>query len=179
MKTNDIKRIANENGLNVVFTTTGKNGYPKSTAAALTGFATYDDAEKFSASHGGSVNILHRKNGWEFFEDKGETSSALLNSEKYEGNADVSVYHAGDEFCEMELAEDIAEDMRNGGASEETISEMMDGYRKADEALNGLTENEILVFNGTDRTFEIETENVTSVYDDCHEYVIAVVFYGE
>ena len=48
----NIHEVAEENNLDVISTTTGKNGYPQSVKYAITGFPNFSEAEKLAEKYG-------------------------------------------------------------------------------------------------------------------------------
>ena len=60
----DIEDIAYENGLEVITTTSAKNGYPRRLQRAIIGFDTFEDAEKMANENGLSIEIFTKRDGW-------------------------------------------------------------------------------------------------------------------
>lgn len=48
----DIKEIAYEHGLEIIETTTGRNGYPQELKHAIIGFSTFREAEELAERYG-------------------------------------------------------------------------------------------------------------------------------
>lgn len=59
-----IENIAEENGLEVIATTSAKNGYPQSLKRAIIGFDTFENAEKLAHENGLSIEIFTKRDGW-------------------------------------------------------------------------------------------------------------------
>ena len=60
----DFENIAEENGLEVITTTSARNGYPQRLQRALIGFDTFEDAEKLAKENGLSIEIFTKRDGW-------------------------------------------------------------------------------------------------------------------
>lgn len=60
----DLKSIAEENGLEVITTTSARNGYPRDLQRAIIGFDTFEDAEKVANENGLSIEIFTKHDGW-------------------------------------------------------------------------------------------------------------------
>ena len=85
----DLESIAEENGLEVITTTSAKNGYPQRLQAAIIGFDTFEDAEKMASENGLSIEIFTKRDGWRLWYRTG--NHALAPFER-----DCAVY--GDEY---------------------------------------------------------------------------------
>lgn len=60
----DLENIAEENGLEVITTTSNGNGYPQRLQRAIVGFDTFEDAEKLANENGLSIEIFTKRDGW-------------------------------------------------------------------------------------------------------------------
>ena len=60
----DLESIAEENGLEVITTTSARNGYPQRLQLALIGFDTFEDAEKLAHEKGLSIELFTKRDGW-------------------------------------------------------------------------------------------------------------------
>lgn len=60
----DLESIAEENGLEVITTTSARNGYPQRLQRAIIGFDTFEDAEKLAHEKGLSIEIFTKREGW-------------------------------------------------------------------------------------------------------------------
>ena len=60
----DLESIAEENGLEVITTTSARNGYPQRLQSAIIGFDTFEDAEKLANENGMSIEIFTKHDGW-------------------------------------------------------------------------------------------------------------------
>ena len=60
----DIESIAYENGLELITTTSARNGYPQRLQRAIIGFDTFEEAEKLSHEKGLDIEIFTKHDGW-------------------------------------------------------------------------------------------------------------------
>ena len=60
----DLESIAEENGLEVITTTSARNGYPQSLKRAIIGFDTFEEADKLATENGLSIEVFSRHDGW-------------------------------------------------------------------------------------------------------------------
>ena len=60
----DLESIAEENGLEVITTTSARNGYPQRLQRAIVGFDTFEDAEKLALEKDLSIEIFTKRDGW-------------------------------------------------------------------------------------------------------------------
>ena len=75
--TSEIIDIAIERGLSVKEITYGMNGYPSNLGdRAVIGFDSFEDAEKFASEFGGIISHFETKNGWRFWNNRGEAYKA-------------------------------------------------------------------------------------------------------
>lgn len=77
MEREDLYELAEANNLKVVDTTTDYNGYPKNMDVAITGFDTYEAAERFAEHHGLQVVRLTKKDGWDLWRYDGYTNKPI------------------------------------------------------------------------------------------------------
>ena len=60
----DLESIAEENGLELITTTSARNGYPQRLKRAIIGFDTFEDAEKLAHENGLSIEYFSKRDGW-------------------------------------------------------------------------------------------------------------------
>lgn len=67
----DLESIAEENGLEVITTTSARNGYPKRLQRAIIGFDTFELADKLAKENGLSIEIFTKRDGWSLWYREG------------------------------------------------------------------------------------------------------------
>ena len=60
----ELESIAEENGLELITTTSARNGLPQRLKRAIIGFDTFEDAEKLAHENGLSIEYFSRRDGW-------------------------------------------------------------------------------------------------------------------
>ena len=81
----DVESIAEENGLEVITTTSSRIGYPQRLQRAIIGFDTFADAEKMANENGLSIEIFTKRDGWNLWYRTGNHAFAPFerNGEEY------------------------------------------------------------------------------------------------
>ena len=84
----DIRDIAYENGLQLIETTTGVNGYPQNLKHACIGFDTFEEAEAVAHQHNLRITTFFKKAGWQLWRRNNNTTYRPMNitSEDYGDN---------------------------------------------------------------------------------------------
>lgn len=145
------EEVANKEGYDLVDTTEGINGYPKNCGLAMVGFESYRDAEAIAETYDGDVVLLHKRDGWNMWEKRGELREAVTLSLE-----DVD-YEFGVEFTPRDSNDDI----------ERTFDELVDGLEEEDAATMrirlSLLKNDIHSLN--------EDEVIFAKISDCGELV--------
>lgn len=106
----EVYQLAEDNGLNVVETTEGVNGYPKNLNIAITGFDSYKEAKEFADEHNMEVVGLQKNDGWSLWE-KSKYGSTQLDATLFQSD-DAKMFFDEDDLNDEinRLAED-AEDI--------------------------------------------------------------------
>lgn len=60
----DLEYIAEAYGLELIDTSSARNGYPENLQRAIIGFDTFEDAEMLAEEHGLSIEIFTKLDGW-------------------------------------------------------------------------------------------------------------------
>lgn len=61
-----------ENGLEVISTTSARNGYPQSLQRAIIGFDSFEQADKLAKENGLSIEIFTKRDGWNLWYRTGD-----------------------------------------------------------------------------------------------------------
>lgn len=80
--------------------TEGMNGYPKGLHAGYCDFSNYEEAEAYAKKTAGNVVLLHRRDGWHFWESLGQAYGPITRSEN----------DYGDNYRVFENKEDFLDD---------------------------------------------------------------------
>ena len=68
----DLESIAEENGLELIDTTSAMNGYPQCLKRAVIGFDTFQEADKLAKENGLSIEIFPKRDGWNLWYSTGD-----------------------------------------------------------------------------------------------------------
>ena len=89
---NGMHAIAERYGLEVIETTTDKNGYPKDLQNALVGFDTFEDAQDVAEEYGLRITTFVRKDGHEFYYRNNNTTYEPLHIRAEDYGDDYKVF---------------------------------------------------------------------------------------
>lgn len=78
VKVSDIYSIAYDEGLDVIETTTARNGYPQELKKALVGFETYEEAERVAKKYGMSIEYFEKREGWNLYYRTGDKAYSAI-----------------------------------------------------------------------------------------------------
>lgn len=126
----DLESIAEENGLEVITTTSARNGFPQRLKRAIIGFDTFEDAEKLAHEKGLSIEIFTKRDGWCLWYRDGSHALAPFErsfeeyGDEYRqwSKADLDDFYvnevqpsvcAFDDFASLRCFLDIMEEIRN------------------------------------------------------------------
>lgn len=84
--------IATENGLELIDTTSARNGYPQDLKKAIIGFDSFGQAEELAKENGLSIEIFNKRDGWDMWYRTG-----CQEHEPFERSAD----EYGDDYREF------------------------------------------------------------------------------
>lgn len=169
MKT--LHEIAEENNLEIVDVTTGSNGYPSNTYYAIdaTGFESFDKVAEFADDNNLDISLLHRKDGWHFYESKGRTWKPIqVSSEDYGDNYT--------EFSKMDEEDFINEEVKpliEDATEFEQIQAILETKREIWEQIDLMDENEIVITH-EGRYYETVSKVCLSFSEDTHNWIIAL-----
>lgn len=106
--------------------TSGSNGYPANLRAGWVGFDNFAQAEQFAGEIGGQVVYLRRRDGWQFYEERGRAFEAYT--------LDPTDVYSGDEQAEFitaaeaqEWAEEMAAEAQSLADSDDWTAEELAG----------------------------------------------------
>ena len=89
---NGMHAIAERYGLQVIETTTDKNGYPKDLQNALVGFDTFEEAQDVAEEYGLRITTFVRKDGHEFYYRNNNTTYEPLHIRAEDYGDDYKVF---------------------------------------------------------------------------------------
>lgn len=133
----DIYGIAHEEGLYVIETTSGANGYPENLKKALIGFDTFRQAQEIAKKYDMRIEKFFRRDGWNMWQREGEAFGPIAISADDFGD-DYEQYTKSDldSFFENEVRPQIGY-FKNFEDLKEFIDEKEKLYNEIEDSEDG------------------------------------------
>ena len=172
-----INEIASENGLHVISTTTGLNGYPQFLKKAIIGFENFEQAENLAEEYHLDIEIFTKRDGWQLWsrgnnhaydafersaEDYGE------NYQQFEANM------SQDDFLQQVGAASYIDELADEEDGLDRIEEYMKDLRKLYNAIAKAADDEIVIADGDVYVETIKKKTMQYSYDT-KNYVIGLI----
>lgn len=147
--------------------TTGRNGYPSHLHKGFIGFKSIDEALNFAEANNGNVVLLHRRDGWDFWESLGRTYEPIRPEADNYGCGCVIYRSAEDYQREIDYT---VQCLTEDEASEEDIADYM---QEAQNILKEFSDGHGVVICCGQYCETIELETMAHSFDT-HNYAIGV-----
>lgn len=166
-----MNEIAYVCGLDVVETTTGRNGYPQNIKQAIVGFDEWEYAESVAERYGLRITTLHKRDGWQLWERNGDTTLEPLKPEAswYGDN-----YHAYEGDDVQSWYEDAVKPFLEDIDSWDGLHDFVRHAHKTYEAIHCAYDTE-LVITHENSYYDTISKECLSWSHDTHHYVIALM----
>jgi hypothetical protein len=158
--------------LEMIETTTGRNGYPQSLKKALIGFQTFEQAQEIANKYPEvRITTFHKRDGWQLWERNNDTAYEPLQNSASDFGDDYNQFTSEDveDYFENEV-KPFLEDFENF----ETLNEFL---KEREEVLNKiqlLDDNELVItYQG--RYYDTIEKKSMSFYHDTHHYAIGII----
>lgn len=164
------KKLAKAHGLEVVYTTSDGNGYPRNESVGLIGFKSYAQMRDFADAHRLYDGLFWQKNGWSHWCVKwlDEDSLCVYNRPEYGEGKDCFIYRKNEaDDLESELNQEL-----ESGLYEED-DDYVEYTREIIEELRKLEDGQVLV-SDSNCSLEVEWEYTTEWWHDSKHFVIGV-----
>lgn len=166
-----INEIAYVCGLDVVETTTGRNGYPQNIKQAIVGFDEWEYVVSVAERYGLRITTLHKRDGWQLWERNGDTTlEPLKPTEEWYG--DNYKFYQGDD-TQTFFFDEMKPFLGDIDSYEELLS-FIDDKRDAIKQIERAYENEWVVLREGEH-YETIGKECMSWSHDTHHYVIALM----
>lgn len=172
-----INEIASENGLQVITTTTGMNGYPQSLKKAIIGFEDFEQAEKLAEEYHLDIEVFTKRDGWDLWSRGGDSAydaferSADDYGENYQQfSADMSQ----DDFLQQVGAASYIDELADEEDGLDRIEEYIKGLRELYDEIAIADDDEIVIAEGDEYVETIKEKTMQYSYDTKH-YVIGLI----
>jgi hypothetical protein len=168
----DLINIAKTHHLQIVETTTAKNGYPQELRFAIVGFGYFCDAEELAYKYGLRITTLYKKDGWALWVRNNDTTYSPLEITCEEYGDDYRDYDGGSQrlYYEDEINSIDFNEFNNFSELKEFIDEREEVYN---EIANATSDQLVITCNG--RYFDTIDKRAMRWSFDTHNYIIALV----
>lgn len=133
--------IADENNLEVVETTSQRNGYPANLCRAIIGFSSFEEAQRIADENGLTLVWIDQRDGWQLWH-RGDTASEPMTIKSDDFGDDYNFEDDADNV--MEMAREVIADMASH-ATFDDIRSYMEEIGKITEAIEELEEDQVVV----------------------------------
>ena len=166
-----INEIAYVCGLDVVETTTGRNGYPQNLKQAIVGFDEWEYVVSVAERYGLRITTLHKRDGWQLWERNGNTTlEPLKPTEEWYG--DNFKFYQGEDTQSF-FWDEMKPVLGDIDSYEELLS-FIDDKKDVIKQIERAYENEWVVLREGEHYETIEKECLSWSHDT-HHYVIALM----
>ena len=171
MKKFDFIDLAAKAGLELIETTSERNGYPRCLKKAIIGFDSMEEARECAEQHDLSVEIFHKRDGWNVWYRTGNRAYEPFTRTAENYGDDYLLFTADDaaDYYENEVQE-IISDFDNFDDVENFLKERREVY----DAICALGEDEAVVTYRGSFYEEIKLHSM-SYYFDTHHYAIGLI----
>lgn len=168
------EEIADLHELRVINTTEGANGYPRNVAWALIGFDNFTQAERVAKKYGGEIRKLHKRVGWQLWEDQGWENEPIRPHGDMYGEDYGTIYKmTKEEFYRDEVAPRL-DDIGNLN----DLYSFVEGKIRLWREIDCMDDDEVIITYYGDY-YETWKQEEMEWSHDTHKYVIGVVLNEE
>lgn len=165
--------IAAEEGLDLVETTSERNGYPSNLKYAIVGFKNFDDAKRIAAEHYLRLAWIDKRDGWQLWH-RGNAAYEPMTISSADYGDDYNFENNKDSV--MDLAYDVLEDMVDKTASFDDIRKYMDEVEKVIDAVDNLEGDQMVVTYCGNYYDTIDVHPISFYHDTKHTQLAAVKY---
>lgn len=172
-----INEIASENGLQVINTTTGLNGYPQSLKEAIIGFDDFEQAEKLAEEYNLDIEIFTKRDGWQFWNRDNDSAYDAFERSASDYGANFQQFEANmsqDDFLQQVGASSFIDELADEEDGLDRIEEYMKDLRDLYNAIAKASDDEIVIADGDVYVETIKEKTMQYSYDT-KNYVIGLI----
>lgn len=170
----DFINLATENSLQLIDTTSERNGYPRNLRKAIIGFDTFEQAQTLAKENGLYVEVFTKRDGWQLWARTGNKAYNAFERSADEFGDDYMMWTRNDAqaFYEQEIQAFVDE--------VETFEDSDDYESRMDvfEDIKQLADNQAIVTCCGDYYDTIDVKTMIYEYDT-HHYAIGLIDYSE
>ena len=168
----DLDQIAQDEDLEVVWTTSGRNGYPENTHEALIGFDDFGQAERVAKRYGMEIMIFEQRDGWNLYYRTGRTAYGPIEVTSEDYGPDYQSFGPG----VQQYYEDQVKPALSDCETFDELCELVEQQKKTCDAIKDLGENEMVLTYCGDY-YDTVDRYAMSVHIDSKTTVIGVIRY--
>ena len=172
-----INEIASENGLQVINTTTGLNGYPQSLKEAIIGFDDFEQAEKLAEEYNLDIEIFTKRDGWQFWNRDNNSAYDAFERSASDYGENFQQFEANmsqDEFLQQVGASSFIDELADEEDGLDRIEEYTKDLRELYNAIASAADDEIVIADG-DVYVETVKEKTMQYSYDTKNYVVGLI----
>lgn len=172
-----INEIASENGLQVINTTTGLNGYPQSLKEAIIGFEDFEQAEKLAEEYHLDIEIFTKRDGWQFWNRDNNSAYDAFERSASDYGENFQQFEANmsqDEFLQQVGAAEFIDELADEEDGLDRIEEYTKDLRELYNAIAKAADDEIVIADGDVYVETIKEKTMQYSYDT-KNYVIGLI----
>lgn len=166
-----LNEIAYDNGLELIQTTAGMNGYPQQLQDAIIGFDTFKEAEKLAKEYDLSIEVFNKRDGWDLWYRTGSTAWEAFERSCEDYGEDYAQYANGEaeNYVENEVRP-FLNDIVGVGALCTFIQSGKKTYDKIKEA-----DDDELVITRCGQYYDTVKKRTMAYEYDTHHYAIGLI----
>ena len=173
MNTQDLlEQIQMDYSLEMIETTTGRNGYPQCLKKALIGLKNIEQAKEIEDKYPEiRITTFHKRDGWQLWERNNNTTYEALQNSASDFGDDYNQFASEDavDYFENEV-KPFLEDFEDF----ETLNEFLKEREEVLDKIQLLDDNELVItYQG--RYYDTIEKESMSFYHDTHHYAIGII----
>lgn len=175
MKT--MNEIASENGLHVIDTTTGLNGYPQCLKEAIIGFENFEQAEKLAEEYHLDIEIFTKRDGWQLWSRDNNSAYDAFERSASDYGENYQQFEANmsqDDFLQQVGAASFIAELADDEDGLDRIEEYIKDLRELYTEIEIADDDEIVIAEGDVYVETIKKRTMQYSYDTKH-YVIGLI----
>ena len=172
-----INEIASENGLQVIDTTTGLNGYPQCLKKAIIGFENFEQAEKLAEEYHLDIEVFTKRDGWQLWSRDNNSAYDAFERSASDYGENFQQFEANmsqDDFLQQVGASSFIDELADEEDGLDRIEEYMRDLRELYNAIASAADDEIVIADG-DVYVETVKEKTMQYSYDTKNYVIGLI----
>lgn len=167
----DLREIAEQEGFDIIETTTGTNGYPQNLKHAIVGFESFEDASDLADKYGLNVESFRSKDGWSLWNRDNATMFKPYQNlaSEFGDNYEEFPKMDEDEFFEIEIKPSI-----DNFEDFESLETFLKDKKEIWEEIENMEDDEVVITCYGEYYETIKKESMEFSHDT-RRYIIGVI----